>query len=397
MNGSLRQLPNAKDGRQRWELRVYKGIDPITRRPGQATRCVTGTKRDADRAMRALVREVEDGRHKRTSGTLAHLLEEWYAQMAPGWSPLTAERYRSLIDVHIGPALGGKTLSKLGAADLDRLYRKLTAAGAAPASVRKVHYLLSGALKQARKWGWVERNAAEDAAKPVLHRSEVRAPSPDQVLGAIAAAQVRYPGYPMYLRLAATTGARRGELCGLRVTDVDLVAGAGYVRIVRAVIQPQGGGWRVKSTKTEDGRVVMLDEDTAAMLAGHIDDLRRRSEEQGVGLIAEPYLFSWPIRAREAKLDGSIPWMPREMTRRWAWLRSEAGAPNLRLHSLRHFAATQMLDAGVPVRTVSARLGHRQTSTTLNVYSAFIPASDRLAADAMGARLRTKEAPAAGR
>lgn len=388
MNGSLRQLPNAKDGRQRWELRVYSGIDPLTRRPTQKTRTVTGPRREADKAMRVLVREVEDGRHRRTAGTLAHLLTEWYDQMAPHWSPLTADRNRSLINNHIVPALGNRTLDKLGPADLDRLYRKLTAAGQAPASVRKVHYLLSGALKQARRWGWVQRNVAEDAAKPVLHRSEVRAPSPDQVLGAIAAAQARWPGYPMYLRLAATTGARRGELCALRATDVDFVEGGAHLRIVRAIIQPEGGGYVIKATKTEDGRSIVLDEDTAAMLAGHIDDLRRRSEDAGVGLIAEPYLFSWPIQARDPRLDGSRPWMPREMTRRWAWLRSEASAPDLRLHSLRHFAATQMLDAGVPVRTVSARLGHRQTSTTLNVYAAAVKGSDQAAADAIGKRLK---------
>jgi integrase len=67
-----------------------------------------------------------------------------------------------------------------------------------------------------------------------------------------------------------------------------------------------------------------------------------------------------------------------------------------RLHSLRHFVATQLLAEGVPLPTVSRRLGHRRTSTTSDIYAAFIPASDRDAATIMGERLRRDEQPEDG-
>lgn len=376
--GTLRQR---KPGH--WEGRVDISPDPITKKRRQLSRSFRAkTRREAEKQFHAFKTQVYARKHEAVAGTLDYLLDEWYAQGVARWSPLTAERYRNLIDVHISPALGSKTLAKLGAVDLDRLYRQLGDSGQAPASVRKVHYLLSGALRQAVRWAWLDANPADKATKPVLHRQEVRAPSPDQVLAVIALAQARYPGFPMYLRLAATTGARRGELVALRVSDVSVDGTT--VRITRAVIEHKGE-LIVKHTKTEDARVVTLDADTAAMLAGHIDYLHAQAAEGGVALVPDAYLFSEPMRSR--RLDGSVPWRPREPTRRWRWLRSQAGAGDLRLHALRHFAATQMLDAGVPVRTVSARLGHRQTSTTLNVYSAFIPASDRLAADAIGQRL----------
>ncbi len=77
-------------------------------------------------------------------------------------------------------------------------------------------------------------------------------------------------------------------------------------------------------------------------------------------------------------------------------LRNRAGLPGVRLHDLRHFVATRMLAAGVPVPTVSGRLGHANSATTLNVYSHFLEASDREAAEALGQLLdvsRTQAGP----
>ncbi len=98
----------------------------------------------------------------------------------------------------------------------------------------------------------------------------------------------------------------------------------------------------------------------------------------GVPLRTDGFVFS-------PTADGSAPWRPFHWTSAWRRLREKAGIdPRVRLHDLRHFAATRLLDAGIPVKTVSGRLGHARPATTLNVYAHFIPASDRLAADAMG-------------
>jgi len=72
-------------------------------------------------------------------------------------------------------------------------------------------------------------------------------------------------------------------------------------------------------------------------------------------------------------------------------LRKRAGVSKVPLHSLRHFAATRMLAAGVPVRTVAGRLGHADAATTLNVYGHWIEASDQAAAAALGELLGTKD------
>lgn len=83
--------------------------------------------------------------------------------------------------------------------------------------------------------------------------------------------------------------------------------------------------------------------------------------------------------------DGSRPWQPNWLTKRFISARRGAGLPRFRLHDLRHFMASQMLAAGVPIVTVSQRLSHARTSTTLNVYAHFVPGGDREAAETLAA------------
>jgi integrase len=78
--------------------------------------------------------------------------------------------------------------------------------------------------------------------------------------------------------------------------------------------------------------------------------------------------------------DGSEPWRPDSTTRAFRLLAAKAGLHGARLHDLRHYVATYLLASGVDVRTVAGRLGHRNASTTLNVYSAFLRDADEQAA-----------------
>jgi integrase len=85
--------------------------------------------------------------------------------------------------------------------------------------------------------------------------------------------------------------------------------------------------------------------------------------------------------------EGKKPWLPNRATKTFTRSRKAAGLSHFRLHDLRHFMATQMLDAGVPVMVVAARLAHARASTTLNVYAHAIPGSDQSAAEVLRARM----------
>jgi integrase len=83
-----------------------------------------------------------------------------------------------------------------------------------------------------------------------------------------------------------------------------------------------------------------------------------------------------------------VPWCPNWVTKTFIALRDQAGLAGYRLHDLRHFMATEMLAAGVPIPIVSARLAHARASTTLNVYAHAVPGGDRQAAARLAELLR---------
>ena len=97
----------------------------------------------------------------------------------------------------------------------------------------------------------------------------------------------------------------------------------------------------------------------------------------GVNVSDGAFVFS-------SEVDGSRPWRPEVASHRWDTIRRRAGLDGVRLHDLRHFQATMLLRAGVPVKNVSKRLGHRDAATTLNVYAHFLEEADRQSADLMG-------------
>ena len=243
------------------------------------------------------------------------------------------------------------------------------------ASVRRVHVVVRRSLSQAKRWGWVSENVAADASPGRVPRREITPPDPEVTMRLIEQAEAEDPDFGVFLRLAATTGARRGELCALRWRDVDL--NEGTVTISRALVDCADGGYVEKDTKTHAARRIALDASMVKSLRAHKQRQAERALIGGVRIGGQTRVFSY-------EPDGSVPWRPDGVTARFVRLRDGLGFTGVRLHDLRHFVATRMLAAGVPVPTVSGRLGHANSSTTLNVYSHFLEASDREAAEALG-------------
>jgi integrase len=116
------------------------------------------------------------------------------------------------------------------------------------------------------------------------------------------------------------------------------------------------------------------------VLMTHRSWARARARDVGVELRADAFVFS-------SRPDCTKPWRPNWVTKRFIAARCAAGLPHFRLHDLRHFMATEMLAAGVPIATVSQRLSHARASTTLNVYAHSVPGCDRIAAETLAAIL----------
>jgi integrase len=209
----------------------------------------------------------------------------------------------------------------------------------------------------------------------------VQAPSVDVVRDVIEEAERRDPRLAPLLMLAALTGMRRGELCALRWTDVDLTRGV--IEVARSVVVVEGG-LAEKSTKTDRSRKVAIDPVGVALLTAHRAHVDNWITEVGGELDPDAFVFSPFVEAR-------TPFRPDNVTSFFIRVRDAVGAPDVRLHDLRHFTATQLIGAGVDVRTVADFLGHSDPSLTLRVYSHAIEERNRAAATVMGQVLAAKD------
>jgi integrase len=362
-----------------WELRVFVGREPLTGRRQYMTKTVRGTKREAQRALAALVAGPAPTGPV-AAMTTAQMLERWFEHAEGQLSPSTAAHTRVVLDAHLLPHIGDIRLGKLTTAKIDSLYKLLSERGGrsgkplAPATVRRTHNVLHRALAQAVRWGWLAVNPATAASPPRLPSRDLHPPTPDQVRRLFGHAAQDEPAFAVFLQLAAATGARRGELVALRWPDVDLAAGV--VTIARGAVQGTNG-LVIKDTKTHSTRRLALDAPTVTLLAEHRQAAESMAQACGVELPGAAFVFS-------DEPDGKSSWRPWLVTQRFARLAERAGMPEVRLHDLRHFVATRLLANGIDVRTVAGRLGHKNPNVTLSVYAHFLPEADREAADLIG-------------
>jgi integrase len=186
----------------------------------------------------------------------------------------------------------------------------------------------------------------------------------------------REPVTAMAVLLAGVTGARRGELCGLRWTDVDPVR-----RLLMIARSIQHGLDKttllVAPTKTGRERRVALDARTLALFADYRQQAEQWAAQARVALAPDGYILT---------LDptGCTPLKPDTITAGFARAARRVGA-RIRFHDLRHMSASLLIGAGTDVRTVAGRLGHADASTTLRIYAHAFEARDRQAAELLGA------------
>lgn len=367
MRGHLQQR-----GKDTWRLKVYVGRSADGRKR-YVERTVAGARREAEREIARLVVEVDEGRHAAAAPmTFGELLDRWLTVKGQSVEPSTMKSYEWVAARYIRPALGDRRVAAIRPLDLDQLYASLFGSGLSARTVRICHTVLRQSLEQARRWGLIARSPAVDATPPRQRRRDVRPPTLSQVRELIQAARMADPDFGAYLWVLAATGCRRGEGCALRWTDLDL---DGAQLTIRRSIGMAGGTLYEKGTKTHQARRVALDVATVAVLREHRRRMRERLLALGARLPDDAFVFSD---------TGQAPWRPDVCTNRFCRLRDELDYAGVRLHDLRHFVATTLGDGGLPIATISSRLGHRDTATTLNIYTHAIPATDQAAAAYLG-------------
>jgi integrase len=343
------------------------------------------TKKAAEAVRARLVHELTTGFYVEPS---AMRLGEW---LADHWLPVvetrvkrtTLQAYRTCVNHHIIPALGGVQLGQLTSQMIIGLYQQLlahghvkTGAGLSPASVLNVHVVIRKALADAVDAGLIARNPADKAKppRPQTQGGELRYWTPRELRRFLDLCE----GHRLEaaFHLLAMTGARRGEIAGLRWVDVDL---DGARITIRQALLSVGREVYVSSPKSHRGRTVDLDRDTVEQLRAHRErQLREKAAFYG-DWEDSGYVFT--------KRDGS-PLHPRTLSQAFVWLVANSDLPRIRLHDLRHTHASIAVKAGVPIGVVSERLGHASPEFTLHRYSHVMPGMQREAADTIARAVR---------
>lgn len=359
-------------GGDRYRVRIYvgRGLDGKPRRASRDFRAKN--QREANKLAAeheaALRRELSETRDR--SATVDGLIDDW--ERLPR-AASTTYRNQSIVR-EIRKAFGSAKLDRLATRDIDLWYASLLASGRSPSTVNHYHRVLASMMAQAEAWGRVPIAPTRRARPPKRPKPNPRPPATD-VLGRLIADAS--PSLQLAALLAARLGLRRGEICGLRWADlerhVSVVDGQEVERwtidVRRSISDIPGQGLAVKLPKNDESvRSVALDDATVAALAVW------RETSPG-----DSYILADPVDPTQPRRPGWVS---------LAWSRLCAGhGVKVRFHDLRHWSATNMIGAGVDIKTASSRLGHSLASTTLNMYAKALPGADADAARLLGALL----------
>lgn len=319
------------------------------------------------------------------SPSLSEYLQEWLLIRRSRLQPQTIHGYQSTIRNYLEPQLGSVLLADLDVATLERTWALLLRAGGqmgrplAAKTVRGVAAVLATALEHAVRQGLLTTNPCRHATLPRFdHRGREDGGRELQVWTAEEARRFLELARGHRLEevwvVALGTGMRRGEVLGLRWEDVDVDRHTIHVRRSLSVV---GGVARLKSPKSSRPRAIRVDDRVLAAL-----EARRAEQDRDRRRLGAEWRNEWGL---VFTTPGGRVLTPTSVTSAWGALVRRLGLPYIRLHDLRHTHATLMLQAGVPIKVVSERLGHASIQLTVDTYMHVLPAMDAEAVERFSA------------
>ncbi|MEU9607773.1 site-specific integrase [Streptomyces sp. NPDC048057] len=312
--------------------------------------------------------------------TRSHKLVEWLPYwlenvVKPRRKLSTYDKYEAHVRLHLVPLVGAKRLESLSVADVRRFLVRLEKTTTA-ATAKEAHRVLRSALSSACREELIARNVAKLVEPPRTESRELRPWTLEETLAFLTASR----GDPLYAAfvLAIALGLRRGEIVGLRWSDVDL---DNRVLHVRHQVQRRRGVLYDDDPKSRRRRVVPLPALCVAPLRWHRIRQATARTKAGEKWQDSDYVFT----TRTGR-----PVEPRNVYRSFTRVAQSAGLRLIRLHDARHGTATLLTAAGVAPRVVMEILGHSQISITMDVYTHVAQDTQREAMSHMDRLLRRR-------
>lgn len=345
-------------GGDRWSIRAYVGVNPLTGKPRRRSISFRANGRKAAEKMeRKLGQQLDDERDNlAASGSIAELVADWLALAERDRSPSTLLAYRRHTK-RITGRFGTVQAVDLKASDIDRWYTAQMAAGMTPTNLLHVHRVFAAILRFGYLKGRLSTVETQRVTLPRAKPFEKQIPTDAEVRRIIT--ELPDTEWARAVRLFAVTGMRRGEVVGLCWSDWH----GNYITVRHSVLELPGGGVHLGETKGKRKRDVLLPAEAQTILA---------AQQAVTG--GERFVFGGAEPARPGWV--SLMW------RRWS-TGKDRNLGHITPHAFRHWYATYALESGAPLASVAAQLGHAQTSTTLNIYAAKTDAGRQAVADAI--------------
>ena len=356
-------------GTDKWEV-VLSHRDPISGELVRSFHTVEGkTLKKAERARDELILDLErKGAAYTSTLTLSEFLERFIQYKENGMvvEKSTINHYRKQARV-VSRYLGAYRLSEVNIPLVSSWMAQMIEEGYAPRSVAKPYGVLRQAMKHAVALDLITKNPCDFCKPPKIQRKKMQVLDREERTRMLALARDAEPApLALAIELALTTGMRRGEICGLRWSDI----GDCEITVNRAISLDSGTPY-VKEPKTDGSRrTIPLTSRLYAILRAIEKDQRYVAGALGVKF-GDPYILGTPE-------PDSRPYHPTRLTREFSSFCKMHGF-ELTFHDLRHTFATMMIAAGTDVRTVASYLGHSNVAMTLNTYAEVDPDAKRAA------------------
>lgn len=378
---------------QRWRIAVQK--DGVRKQFYSSTPGRTGQREANAKADAWLENDIAV-----KAGRVENVYQLWIEDLklttsTGNWKPVES-RWRTWVL----PIIGKKKVNTLTDRDLQTIINKAAAAGMifskaftehvraggklSGSTQQHYHRMLSSVFARAVKWQLLPESPCQHVEAPKATEVDVDVLEEEDVAKLLEALQDAPTQFSVITQLALFTGARRGEICALRWSDINLATGV--ISIGRTVQYITGQGLVFTAPKTKRSkRCIRVGAACIALL--HEYRLTQKAERLKVG-------SAW---ARTVQIEGGkvvpndllftkwngTPLDPNRITSWFPHFLAAHDLPAVHFHSLRHSNASLLIAAHVPITAVSGRLGHAQTSTTLNIYASMIQSADAAAADAL--------------
>lgn len=371
-------------GKNSWRLKFDAGRDSATGKRKTQFHTFRGGKREAQVKLAELIAAVANGEYVEPSKTtvaefVRARVDQW--ELAGNISARTAQRYRQLVENQIIPHIGATLLQKLRPLDIEKWHtalrnggRRRGKGGLAPRTIGHAHRVLHKALNDATRNEVINRNVAKMQSAPKVDDAEMVIVR--DVLGLTAklvGSRVHVPAM-----IALFTGMRLGEVLALRWGHVDLERKVIQVR--EALEQTKAHGIRFKAPKSKAGRRdITLPDALITVLREYRKAQLELRLKLGTGKLPDDAMLFTD--------QAGSPMAPDSLSAAWGDFAADIKMPDVTFHGLRHTHASQLIDQGVDIVTISKRLGHKKPEITLRIYAHLFQKDDSKAAEAINAVL----------